>query len=88
MMNASTFDDLQRVLVFDRDHRRRALAHFQLGNLALRQERRESAIQHFREALVLDARLESARARLNDLNADRVALRETKWTRVRSWLKR
>jgi predicted negative regulator of RcsB-dependent stress response len=88
MLNASTFDDLQRVLVFDRDHRRRALAHFRLGDMALRQERRDSAIQHFREALVLDARMESARVRLNDLNADRIALHESKWTRVWGWIKR
>lgn len=45
----------------------RARIHLELGRIALRDGRLEVAVRHFKEALVLDRRLESARQLLVDL---------------------
>ncbi len=66
-------EELQSILVFDPDRRSRAFAHLQLGRLAMREERREAAMQHFREALVLDAHMDRAREFLKDLSQERPA---------------
>ncbi|MFT5586149.1 MAG: hypothetical protein ACI9VR_003746 [Cognaticolwellia sp.] len=66
-------EELQSILVFDPDRRSRAFAHLQLGRLAMREHRREAAVQHFREALVLDAHMDRAREFLKDLSKERPA---------------
>ncbi|MED5372458.1 MAG: hypothetical protein VX899_15700 [Myxococcota bacterium] len=66
-MHAMSANELQSILVFDQDRHHRALAHLHLGRLAMEQERRELATRHFREALVLDGRLDRARRFLEDL---------------------
>lgn len=64
-------EELQSILVFDHDRRSRAFAHLQLGRLAIKEHRRDAAIQHFREALVLDAHMDRAREFLKDLSQER-----------------
>lgn len=66
-------DELQSILVFDPDRRSRAFAHLQLGRLALQEQRREAAAQHFREALLLDAHMDKARQFLKELTQERPA---------------
>jgi hypothetical protein len=66
-------EELQSILVFDPDRRSRAFAHLQLGRLAMREQRREAAMQHFREALVLDAHMDRAREFLKDMSQQRPA---------------
>jgi len=45
----------------------RARIHLELGRIALRDGRLEVAVRHFKEALVLDRRLDAARQMLLDL---------------------
>jgi tetratricopeptide (TPR) repeat protein len=59
--------ELRRLLVEEPDARRRAEAHFELGRLALGKRRPDLAIRHFREALLLEPKLERARAALRNL---------------------
>ena len=49
------------------DSTERARIHLELGRIALRDGRLDVAVRHFKEALLLDARLEAARQILADL---------------------
>ncbi|MFH1469507.1 MAG: tetratricopeptide repeat protein [Pseudomonadota bacterium] len=59
--------ELHRLLVEEPDPGRRAEAHFELGRIALGRRRPDLAIRHFREALLLEPKLERARAALKNL---------------------
>ena len=59
--------ELHRLLVEEPDARRRAEAHFELGRMALGRRRPDLAIRHFREALLLEPKLERARTALRNL---------------------
>lgn len=59
--------ELQRLLVERPDPGERARVHLELGRLALDGRRVDLAIRHFREALLLDPRLDNARQALHAL---------------------
>lgn len=60
-------ETLQRRLMELTDPRARAEIHLDLGAMAVRDGRLDHAGRHFREALVLEPRLERARALLHEL---------------------
>ncbi len=62
--------ELHRILVEASDLTVRARAHVELGRHALAHRRVDLAIRHFREALLLDGRLESARHALHELGEE------------------
>jgi hypothetical protein len=59
--------ELHLRLIDEQDRGRRAAMHLELASLALREGNIEQAARHFREALLLDATLDRARAGLRDL---------------------
>ena len=60
-------DELHELLLETEDRRSRAGAHLELARLAFRRRRVDMAIRHYREALILDPQLETARAALRSL---------------------
>lgn len=59
--------ELHRELMEQTDPAHRARVHLELGTIALREGRMDSAVRHFREALTLDPRLDAARRRLAEI---------------------
>lgn len=57
----------QRTLMESTDDGERARAHLELARLALADGRVEGSVRHLREALLLDRRLDAARAMLAEL---------------------
>lgn len=64
---------LHRDLMDTLDAGQRAHIHVELGTIALKDGRLEAAARHFREALVLDPRSQSARRWLDDLGEEGAA---------------
>lgn len=59
--------ELHLLLIDEQDRGRRASMHLELATLALRDGNLEQATRHFREALLLDDKLERARMGLREL---------------------
>lgn len=59
--------ELHMRLIDEQDRGRRASMHLELASLALRDGNLEQAARHFREALLLDDKLERARVGLKEL---------------------
>ena len=66
--------ELQQVLLEDLDQRARAKAHLELSWIAMRENRRDAAVRHPREAVALDRQLAQARQRLRELGVNPGAL--------------
>jgi hypothetical protein len=58
---------LHLLLIEEQDRGRRAAMHLELASLALRDGNLEQSARHFREALLLDDKLERARTGLKEL---------------------
>lgn len=70
MAEPTSMEALQTRLLDESDPGERAGVHLELGRLALRDGRLESAARHLREALFLNRSLDAARDLLRDLGED------------------
>lgn len=76
--------ELQQVLLEDLDQRARAKAHLELSWIAMRENRRDAAVRHLREAVALDRQLAQARQRLRELGVNPGALGDFAERRART----
>lgn len=76
--------ELHQVLMEDPNQQNRARAHLELSWIAMRENRRDAAVRHLREAVALDRGLAQARQRLRELGVNPGALGDFAERRART----